>query len=91
MSGAMHDLALMLKARDSNGGPGGARPLVQAAWLQTWDAVTFANTVSIGGLKPLVNIPVVNPAALVANVPVLLINTDGGPVVLGRIYRYQGA
>jgi hypothetical protein len=86
----MHDLAVFLKRRESNDGPGGARPIVQAAWLQTWNATTYANTVSIGGLKPLTNLPVLNPASLGATGstgPVLLINTDGGPVVLGRIYR----
>jgi hypothetical protein len=90
----MDPLAQFLRARDSRNGPGGVRPLVQAAWLQAWNATTYANAVSIGGLKPLANLPVLNPASLGATGstgPVLLINTDGGPVVLGRIYRYSGA
>lgn len=94
MAGAMDPLAQFFRARDSKSGPGGDRPLVQAAWLQTWNATTYQNTVSIGGLKPLDNLAVLNPAGLGASGttgPVLLLNTDGGPVVIGRIYRYSGA
>jgi hypothetical protein len=60
--------------------------LLMGATLTTWDAVTFANTVVIGGTVTYTNLPVINPAAITTG-RVLLANTPAGPIILGRIHQ----
>jgi hypothetical protein len=74
-------LARLLTAPDPNRG----RPMVTGGYLTTWDGLTYANTVSAGGAT-WTNVAVLTPTALSIG-PVLLLWTDAGPVVIGRIYR----
>lgn len=66
-------------------GPGAAIPPLMGAVLTAWDGATYANTVVVGSVT-YTNLPVLNPAGLAVG-NVLLANTAGGPIVLGRIYQ----
>lgn len=65
---------------------GAGTQLLMGATLTTWDGVTFANTVVIGGTVTYTNLPVINPATITTG-RVLLANTPAGPIILGRIYQ----
>lgn len=54
--------------------------------MTVWDAVTYANTVVVGGAVTYTDLPVINPAGLSTG-QVLLAQTPAGPIVLGRIYQ----
>lgn len=66
------------------------RPLGTPAYMTAWNATTYANTVSVGGLSQgYQNLPVILPGPGVG--PVYLLHTPSGPIVLGRIVRAEGA
>ncbi|WP_181778921.1 hypothetical protein [Pseudonocardia pini] len=84
---AVAQFAALMREEAGDNGPGGRQPLFLGGYLTAWDAVTHANTVAIGTVS-FSNLPAIDPAGLSIG-PVLLAHTDDGPVVLGRIYRYQ--
>lgn len=54
--------------------------------MTAWDAVTYQNTVVVGGVTTYTNIPVGNPTLLAAGT-VLLAMTAAGPIVICNIYQ----
>jgi hypothetical protein len=64
----------------------GAPLTVFRAYMTAWDAVTYANTVSVGTGSVWTNLGVINPSLLAVG-PVLCLATPAAPVVLGRLYR----
>jgi hypothetical protein len=84
---SVRGLAAVLREAAGDNGPGGRQPTFLGGYLTEWDEVTHANKVALGGFT-YDNLPVINPALLGLG-PVLLAYSDEGPIVLGRIYRYQ--
>jgi hypothetical protein len=56
---------------------------VFGAYLTAWDAVTFANTVALGGVV-WTNLRFIN-ASLLSVGPVLMAATPASPIILGRL------
>lgn len=67
--------------------PGGSNiENVTSGTCTAWDAITFASTVVVGGAVTYVNLPIISPAlATMGTGLVLLLRSDRGPIILGRL------
>lgn len=78
---ASSDLANLLLA-----GPPAAQPAVVGAFMSAWDPATYDCTVQVGGAVTYYNLAALNPGLLSVG-PVLLAQTAGGPIILGRLFQ----
>lgn len=61
-------------------------PLLMQGTCTVWDAVTNHATVVVGGVATYTNPPILNSAlATMSTGIVLVIFSDGGPIILGRL------
>ena len=61
-------------------------PLLMQGICTAWDGVTSHSTVVVGGVATYSNAPILNGAlATMGTGAVLVIFSDGGPIILGRM------
>lgn len=61
-------------------------PLLMQGVCTVWDATTSHSTVVVGGVATYTNAPILNSAlATMGTGAVLVIFSDGGPIILGRL------
>jgi len=76
----------LLRQQDTAGQEGP----VFTAYLNAWDALTGANTVTISGSQQLVNLAFLGDPAAITTGRVLLLRTPASPVILGNIRKPVG-
>jgi hypothetical protein len=66
---------------------GGGAQLIRPGYLATWDPITGANTVRFSGTQVFTNLAYLGDPAAISVGRVLLLLTDGAPVILGRLTK----